>query len=210
MNLVVSLLVLSAGCGIWLYQFLIIAYLFTFGKNDVAPAAKLKNDRVNKVEKWQKLTAGLNPNHVHIFKPWKKNVQTCIKIGMTLYKDLCSQSTIVCTLFIESCGQKMTKVHKVEKVTKINSRIVSKLHAHLQTMEKTCAKFQKDYKMYEEFRSQGTHCLYTFIDSEVRKWQSSQTRQNGNSYLLDLRSWHNTLHIGLTHGFDSLILLMDF
>ena len=29
MYLVVSLLVLRAGCGIWLYQFLIIAYLFT-------------------------------------------------------------------------------------------------------------------------------------------------------------------------------------
>ena len=36
------------------------------------------------------------------------------------------------------------KVHKVEKVTKINSRIISKPHAHLQTMGKTCAKFQKD------------------------------------------------------------------
>ena len=28
----------------------------------------------NKVEKWQKLTAGLNPNHMHIFKPWNKDV----------------------------------------------------------------------------------------------------------------------------------------
>ena len=32
MYLVISLLVLRAGCGIWLYQFLIIAYLFTFHK----------------------------------------------------------------------------------------------------------------------------------------------------------------------------------
>ena len=31
MYLVISLLVYRAGCGIWLYQFLIIAYLFTFG-----------------------------------------------------------------------------------------------------------------------------------------------------------------------------------
>ena len=30
MYLVISLLVLRAGCGIWLYQFLIIAYLFNF------------------------------------------------------------------------------------------------------------------------------------------------------------------------------------
>ena len=132
------------------------------------------------------------------------------------------------------------KVHKVEKRTKIYSRIISKSHAHLQTMEKTCAKFQKDQykivwrvaltryplsihfhriwgqkmtkftkwkkwqklkqglypnhmhifrpwrkhmqslkkiglKLYEELSSQGTHCLYTFIESEVRKWQSSQS-----------------------------------
>ena len=32
MYLVISLLVLRAGCGIWLYQFLIIAYLKTFSK----------------------------------------------------------------------------------------------------------------------------------------------------------------------------------
>ena len=36
------------------------------------------------------------------------------------------------------------KVHKVEKVTKIDSMIISKPHAHLQTIAKTCAKFQKD------------------------------------------------------------------
>ena len=33
MYLVISLLVLRAGCGIWLYQFLIIAYLFTFSSS---------------------------------------------------------------------------------------------------------------------------------------------------------------------------------
>ena len=111
----------------------------------------------------------------------------------------------------------------------------SKWYAHLQTMEKTWAKFQKDrykiiwdvaltryplsihfhriwgqknvsmnclvselscshpndmhisrpwrkrvqsfkkigIKLYEVLRSQGTHCLYTFIESEVRKWQGS-------------------------------------
>ena len=35
MYLVISLLVLRAGYGIWLYQFLIIAYLFTFQANQV-------------------------------------------------------------------------------------------------------------------------------------------------------------------------------
>ena len=76
-----------------------------------------KIDKVNKVEKWQKLTAGLNPNHMHIFKPWKKDVQSCIKIGMKM------------------------KLNKV---------------LHLQ----------------------GTHCLYTFIESEVKKWQSGKSDKN--------------------------------
>ena len=86
-----------------------IKYRSNFGEVDVAPA---KNDKVNKVEKLQKLTAGLNPNHMHIFKPWKKDVQSCI---------------------------------------------------------------QTDMKLYKELRLQGNHCLYTFIESEVRKWQSSQS-----------------------------------
>ena len=30
-------------------------------------------------------------------------------------------------------------------------------------------------KLYKELRLQGNHCLYTFIESEVRKWQSSQS-----------------------------------
>ena len=32
---------------------------------------------------------------------------------------------------------------KVYKVTKINSRVISKPHTHLQTMAKTCTKFQE-------------------------------------------------------------------
>ena len=30
-------------------------------------------------------------------------------------------------------------------------------------------------KLYEELRSQGTHCQNIFIESGVRKWQSSQS-----------------------------------
>ena len=33
-------------------------------------------------------------------------------------------------------------------------------------------------KLYKELHLQGNHCLYTFIESEVRKWRSSQ---NGKS-----------------------------
>ena len=39
MYLVISLLVLRAGYGIWLYQFLIITYLFTFHVRDDLPLA---------------------------------------------------------------------------------------------------------------------------------------------------------------------------
>ena len=90
---------------------------------------KLKNDIVNKVEKWQKLTAGLNPNHMHFFKPWKNDVQNCIKISM-------------------------------------------KLHIKL--------------------RLQGTLCQYTFIQSEVRKWRSSQSGK-GTKLIQGLFS--NCMHI---------------
>ena len=210
-------------------------YRSNFGEIDVAPA---KNDKVNKVEKWQKLTAGLNPNHMHIFKPWTKEVQNCIKISKNLYT-VRSCAYKVPTVYTLSYNLRSgnDKVHKVEKVTKINARIISKPHAYLETMEKTCAKFQKDQykivwrvaltryplsitfhriwgqkmtkwkkcqklmqrlypnhmhivkpwrkhmkilkkigiKLYEELHSQGTHCLYTFIESEVKKWQSSQS-----------------------------------
>ena len=37
------------------------------------------------------------------------------------------------------------KVHKVEKRTKNNARIISKTYAHLQAMAKTSAKFQKKF-----------------------------------------------------------------
>ena len=55
----------------------------------------------------------------------------------------------------------MTKLTKNKKVTENMARIIGKARAHLQTMEKTCAKFQKDYiKLYEELCSRGTYCLY--------------------------------------------------
>ena len=55
---------------------------------------------------------------MHIFKPWKKDVQSCIKLSMKLYKEL---------------------------------------------------------------RLQDTHCLYTSIESEVRKWQSSQSGKSNKN-----------------------------
>ena len=92
-----------------------------FSEVDVAPA---KTDEVNKVEKWQKLTAGLNPNHMHIFK----------KIGI---------------------------------------------------------------KLYEELRSQGTHCHNIFIESEVRKWQNSQS---GKSNKNKCKDYIQTICTSSDHG----------
>ena len=83
-----------------------------FGEVDVAPAKTWKMTKLTKWKSDKKITAGLNPNHMHIFKPWKKDVQNCIKIGM---------------------------------------------------------------KSNKELRLHGTRCLYTFIESAVRKWQSSQS-----------------------------------
>ena len=59
MYLVISLLVLRAGCGISLYQFLIIAYLFTFHYS-VVSASELE------------LKA-----HVHIKIMYSNLVETC-------------------------------------------------------------------------------------------------------------------------------------
>ena len=86
-------------------------------------------------------------------------MQSCIKTGMKLYKELRLQDNHCLYTFIESEVRK-DKVHEVEKVTKINSRIISKPRAHLQTMIKHVQSFIKiGIKLYEELRSQGTHCL---------------------------------------------------
>ena len=74
-------------------------------------------------------------------------MQSCIKTGMKLYKELRLQDNHCLYTFIES-EVKNDKVHKAEKVTKINSRIISKPRAHLPTMANICAKFHKDrYKI---------------------------------------------------------------
>ena len=61
-------------------------------------------------------------------------MQSFKEIGIKVYEELRPVSNL---------RSENDKVHKVEKVTKINARIISKPHAHLQTMEKTCAKFKK-------------------------------------------------------------------
>ena len=119
----------------------------------------LKNDTVNKVEKWQKLTLGLNPNHMYIFKPWKKDVQSCIKVNMKLYKELCLQGTH-CLYNHTIWGQKMTKFTKWKKWQKLMQGLYPN-HMHIfRPWRKHVRSLKKiSIKLYEELRSQGTHCL---------------------------------------------------
>ena len=92
-------------------------------------------------------------------------MQSLRKVSIKMYEELRSQGTHCLYIFIESEVKKMIKVHIVEKVTKIKAKIISKPQAHLQTMEKTCAKFQMiGIKLYEELRSQYTHCLYNEVE----------------------------------------------
>ena len=78
---------------------------------------------------------GLYPNRMHIFRPWRKHVQSFKKIGIKLYEELCSQGTH-CLYTWKS------KNDSVEKVTKNNLTTISEPHAHRHTMTKTPAKFQ--------------------------------------------------------------------
>ena len=145
-----------------------------------------------KWKKWQKLIQGLYPNHMLISRPWQKHVQSFKNIGIKLYEELRSQGTYYRNTFIESEVRRWQS-SQWWKSNKINGRIISKPHAHLQTMEKVTKLMEGLYpnhmhifrpwrkhvqsfkkigiKLYEELCSQGTHCLYT----EVEKWLSSQS-----------------------------------
>ena len=70
--------------GVWIFcNFMVSLIMVKYSVSDTlkyrsneVDVALVKN--VNKVEKWQKLTAGLNPNHMHIFKLWTKR---CAKLN---------------------------------------------------------------------------------------------------------------------------------
>ena len=54
-----------------------------------------ENDKVQKVlkTKWQKIRQGLYEKHMHIFRLWRWHVQSCKKINIKLYEELCSRSS---------------------------------------------------------------------------------------------------------------------
>ena len=105
--------------------------------------------------------------------------KTCAKFQKDWYKIVCRVSTHCLHTYTES---EVRKWHKVEKVTNINASIISKPHAHLQTMEKTCAKFQKDW--YKIVCRVSTHCLHTYTESEVRKWHKVEKVTNINASII--------------------------
>ena len=124
-----------------------------------------ENDKVQKVTKiWQ----GLYEKRMHIFRLWRKHVQSSKKISIKLYEELCSRGTH-CPYILRV---KNDKVHKVEKSKKNNLTITSKSHAHPHTMKKSQAKFHNNrYKTVRGVAlTRCTNCFY--IKGE--KWLSSQ------------------------------------
>ena len=79
-----------------------------------------------KWKKWQKFSQGLHPNHMHIFRPWRKHMQSFKKIGIKLYEVLRSQGTHC--LYIEV--KKMTKFTKWKNWQKIISQLYP-THMHI-------------------------------------------------------------------------------
>ena len=65
MYLVISLLVLRAGCGIWLYQFLIIAYLFTLFRFVVHSEARTRLDNLTKIKSSNAWISSWNAQMLH-------------------------------------------------------------------------------------------------------------------------------------------------
>ena len=116
---------------------------------------------------WQKIWQGLYEKHVHIFRLWRKHVQSSKKINIKLYEELCSRGTHC--LYID--GEKWLS-SQCGKSKKTNLTISSKSHAHPHTMKKTHVKFQNNrYKTVRGVAlTSGTNYLY--IKGE--KWLSSQ------------------------------------
>ena len=146
--------------------------------------------KFTKWKKWQKLIQGLYPNHVHISRPWQKHVLSCIKIGIKLYEELCSQRYPL--------SQKMTKFTKWKKWQKLIQRLYPNLMHISRPWQKHVQSFKKiSINLYEELCSQGTHCHNIFIESEVRKWQSSQS---GKSNKNKCKDYIQTICTSSDHG----------
>ena len=71
---------------------------------------------MTKFKKYKKVTImqGLYEKHMHIFRLWRKHVQSSKTISIKLYEELCSRGTHC--LYTE--GEKMTKFTMWKKVKK--------------------------------------------------------------------------------------------
>ena len=135
--------------------------LYTFVESEVR---KWKSSQSRKSDK--KLTQGLYPNHMHIFKPWRKFLQRFKKIGIKLYEELRSQGTYSLYTFVESEVKKWQSSQSRKSDKKLMQGLYLN-HSHIfKPWRKLLQRFKKiGIKLYEELRSQGTHCLFI----EVKK-----------------------------------------
>ena len=119
--------------------------------------------------------------YMHIFRLWRKHVQSSKKINIKLY-ELCSRGTHC--LYIEGEKWLSSQCGKSEK--KNNRTITAKPHVHRHTMKKTHAKFHNNrYKTVRGVAlTRGTNCLYIKGEHWL-SWQSwkSDKQKWSNNYI---------------------------
>ena len=88
----------------------------------------------------------LCPNHMH--KPhahihsMQKTSANFLNNPSKTVREVAPTSYLLSIHFDSISGKKKKTIHKAEKMRKNNQRIIPKPHAHLHSMQKTCAKFQ--------------------------------------------------------------------
>ena len=117
MYLVVSLVVLRAGCGIWLYQFLIIACLFTF-QIDVF-------EMCSKWLKWQEVSVDikiLSPGGCPLYtfiKSWKMSMKSEVEQMAKVMRPSCWHQNVGPNVLstpaqgLYTCRKSWKSVHKI-------------------------------------------------------------------------------------------------
>ena len=94
-------------------------------------------------KKGQKLIWGLYPKHMHIFRPWQKTPAKFQKDRHKAVGEVVHKRYPLSRHFDSIEDWKITVFKMRKKGPKINLRIISKTHAHLQTMTKNTPKVSK-------------------------------------------------------------------
>ena len=116
-----------------------------------------KMTNFKKYKKVTKIWQRLYEKHMHIFRLLRKHVQSCKKISIKLYEELCTQGTHC--LYTE--GEKWLSTQCGKSENKNVLTITSKSRAHPHIMKKTHAMFHNNrYKTVEEMRSQEVPTVY--------------------------------------------------